>query len=128
MIDEEQHILRYWEKEFPHLKPRKNRGGNRIYSEKDIELIRLIKNMLRVDKLSLKGAKEAILKFLNESENVSLFHEMEKDGFSDLEDFTENNLVESKSKKKTTITFNLNEAEELLNLLKRFSFELSKKN
>lgn len=128
MIDEEQHILRYWEKEFPHLKPRKNRGGNRIYSEKDIELIKLIKNMLRVEKLSLKGAKESILKFLNESENVSLFQDMEKDSFSDLDNFAENHLVESKSKKKTSITFNLDEAKELLNLLRRFSFELSKKN
>ena len=36
ILDEEQYILRYWEKEFDFLKPRKNRAGNRIYSEKDL--------------------------------------------------------------------------------------------
>jgi len=58
MIDEEQHILRYWEKEFEQLNPKKNRAGNRIYSEKDISIIRIIKKLLREEKLSLKGAKE----------------------------------------------------------------------
>ena len=40
----EQYVLRYWEKEFSVLKPKKNRGGNRTYTQKDIELInRIIK-------------------------------------------------------------------------------------
>lgn len=60
MIDEEQHILRYWEKEFDQLKPKKNRGGNRIYSEKDLFIIKTIKKLIRQDKLSLKGAKEQL--------------------------------------------------------------------
>jgi DNA-binding transcriptional MerR regulator len=58
MIDEEQHILRYWEKEFEQLNPKKNRAGNRIYSDKDISIIKIIKKLLREEKLSLKGAKE----------------------------------------------------------------------
>ena len=60
LVNEEQHILRYWEKEFTQLKPRKNRGGNRIYSEKDLQLIKFIKKLLRKDKLSLAGAKENV--------------------------------------------------------------------
>ncbi len=60
LIDEEQHILRYWEKEFDSLKPRKNRAGNRVYSEKDYQTVKLIKKILREDKLSLKGAKEKL--------------------------------------------------------------------
>ena len=63
LVDEEQHILRYWEKEFDHLKPKKNRGGNRIYSDKDIKLIKQIKQLLRDEKLSLKGAQEKINQF-----------------------------------------------------------------
>ena len=31
------YVLRFWEKEFPHLKPRKNRAGNRAYQPKDIK-------------------------------------------------------------------------------------------
>jgi len=40
------HILRYWESEFPFLRPKRNRAGNRIYRKKDIELIMLIKKLL----------------------------------------------------------------------------------
>lgn len=62
LVDEEQHILRYWEKEFSQLKPKKNRGGNRAYSRKDIELIRLVKKLMRNEKLSLKAAKDFLAK------------------------------------------------------------------
>ena len=62
LVEEEQHILRYWEKEFSGLKPKKNRGGNRIYSEKDIQTIKTIKFYLRVQKLTIKEAKKEISK------------------------------------------------------------------
>ena len=65
MVDEEQHILRYWEKEFDELSARKNRGGNRIYSEKDIFIINTIKSLLRNDKLSIQGAKEKLSEILS---------------------------------------------------------------
>ena len=58
LVDEEQHILRYWEKEFPILRPKKNRGGNRTYSQRDIALIQKIKLMLRDEKISIKSAKD----------------------------------------------------------------------
>ena len=60
LIDEEQHILRYWEKEFDKLRPKKNRSGNRIYSNRDIYIIKTIKSLLRNDKIPLKDAKEKI--------------------------------------------------------------------
>lgn len=58
LIDEEPHILRYWEKEFPNLRPKKYRGGKRAYSAKDIAVLKHIKKLLREDMLSLKGARE----------------------------------------------------------------------
>ena len=33
------HVLRYWESEFPDLRPKKNRAGNRSYREKDIRMV-----------------------------------------------------------------------------------------
>ncbi len=57
MVDEESHILRYWEKEFSELKPKKNKGGNRIYSENDLKTILTIQKLIREDKLTLKDAK-----------------------------------------------------------------------
>lgn len=60
IIGEEAHVLRYWEKEFGKLKPKKNRAGNRVYSAKDLELLGRIKHYLREEKLSLKGAREKL--------------------------------------------------------------------
>jgi DNA-binding transcriptional MerR regulator len=54
----EQYVLRYWETEFPELKPAKNRAGNRIYTNKDIKLIIKIKNLLRDEKYTIEGAKK----------------------------------------------------------------------
>jgi DNA-binding transcriptional MerR regulator len=53
----EQYVLRYWETEFEQLKPQKNRAGNRIYTNKDIQTILLIKNLLRDKKYTIEGAK-----------------------------------------------------------------------
>lgn len=56
----EQYILRYWETEFEQLKPQKNRAGNRIYTNKDIQLILYIKNLLRERKYTIDGAKKIL--------------------------------------------------------------------
>ena len=56
----EQYILRYWENEFEQLKPAKNRAGNRIYTNKDIQLILEIKKLLREEKYTIEGAKKIL--------------------------------------------------------------------
>lgn len=56
----EQYVLRYWETEFEELKPQKNRAGNRIYTNKDIQLILHIKNLLRERKYTIEGAKKIL--------------------------------------------------------------------
>jgi DNA-binding transcriptional MerR regulator len=58
MIGEEQHVLRYWEREFPQLRPRKNRAGNRVYGAKDLEVLAVIKRLLREERYTVAGAKE----------------------------------------------------------------------
>lgn len=50
------YILRYWESEFPQLKPSKNRAGKRIYRQNDIRLIRRIKMLLYEEKFTIEGA------------------------------------------------------------------------
>lgn len=66
----EQYILRYWETEFEQLKPQKNRAGNRIYTNKDIDLILKIKTLLRDKKYTVEGAK----KILNSGDFDSQIH------------------------------------------------------
>ncbi|MBD3240221.1 MAG: MerR family transcriptional regulator [Chitinivibrionales bacterium] len=54
----EPHVLRYWESEFPHLRPKKNRAGNRAYRERDIELIEYIKYLLYEEQYTIPGARK----------------------------------------------------------------------
>jgi DNA-binding transcriptional MerR regulator len=53
-------LLRFWEKEFPQLQPRKNTRGNRMYSKKDIELFTQIHLLVREKGYTLEGAKNAL--------------------------------------------------------------------
>ena len=54
------HVLRYWESEFPSLKPRKNPSGQRIYAKADIEAIVEIKNLLYNHRYTISGAKKML--------------------------------------------------------------------
>ena len=54
------HVLRYWETEFPDLQPRKNRAGNRIYTERDVALVERIQHLLRDEKYTIEGARQAL--------------------------------------------------------------------
>jgi len=54
------HILRYWETEFPFLRPKRNRAGNRAYRKRDIDMILLIKRLLYEEGYTIEGAKQKI--------------------------------------------------------------------
>ena len=55
-----QHVLRYWETEFPVLRPRKNLSGRREYSKIDIDLIMRIKHLLYEEQYTTAGAKKKL--------------------------------------------------------------------
>ncbi len=59
-MDVPPHILRYWEEEFPMLRPRKNKTGQRIYSERDFEILTTIRQLLHVEKYTIAGARARI--------------------------------------------------------------------
>jgi DNA-binding transcriptional MerR regulator len=65
----EQYVLRYWETEFDQLKPQKNRAGNRIYTNKDIQVILQIKNLLRDKKYTIEGAKKILEDYAPDKNN-----------------------------------------------------------
>jgi|GEM_PF-3879017 len=56
----EQHVLRYWEQEFPKLRPKKNRAGNRQFREKDITTIKYIKHLLHNEQYTVAGARKKL--------------------------------------------------------------------
>jgi DNA-binding transcriptional MerR regulator len=55
------HVLRYWEKEFE-IGVKRNSAGRRIYSEQQVEKLRLIKHLVHREKLTVKGARRQIAK------------------------------------------------------------------
>lgn len=54
------HVLRYWEQEFPQLKPVKRRGNRRYYQRHEVQLIRQIRNLLYVDGFTISGARNQL--------------------------------------------------------------------
>ena len=60
ITDLKPYVLRYWETEFPSLKPIKNKAGNRTYKKHDIEVILDIKQLLYDKKFTIKGAVEEL--------------------------------------------------------------------
>src|ERR671913_27076 len=54
------YVLRYWETEFPALSPNKSRSGQRVYSEKELEVIRRIKQLLYEEGYTIAGAKKKL--------------------------------------------------------------------
>ena len=68
------HVLRYWEKEFTQIKPIKI-NNQRYYSSKDVEILRFINFLLKVKKMTIKGAKEILklkIKKLDGNQKFSL--------------------------------------------------------
>ncbi len=57
----EPYVLRYWESEFPFLKPRKSRSGQRLYVKKDIETIFEIKRLLYEERYTIEGVKKKFM-------------------------------------------------------------------
>ena len=54
------HVLRYWEQEFPQLKPVKRRGNRRYYQRKDVIIIRQIRGLLYDEGFTIGGARQRL--------------------------------------------------------------------
>ena len=54
------HVLRYWEQEFPQLKPVKRRGNRRYYQRQDVMLIRQIRSLLYEQGFTIGGARQKL--------------------------------------------------------------------
>ena len=59
-------LIRFWEKEFDILKPKKNKKGNRLFSLTDLNNFHLIYHMVKEQGLTLQGAKEKLKMNLGE--------------------------------------------------------------
>lgn len=67
-LGENQSTLRFWEKEFPQIKPIRSTSGLRYYTAQDIETLKIIKFLLRTKRLKIDAAKDQMK---SNSRNIS---------------------------------------------------------
>ena len=59
-LDLPQHVLRFWESRFPHIKPMKRGGGRRYYRREDVDLLRGIRQLLYGDGYTIRGVQRIL--------------------------------------------------------------------
>ena len=79
------HVLRYWEQEFPQLKPVKRRGNRRYYQRQDVLMIRQIRSLLYDQGFTIGGARQQ-LTGAPSAEQSSHYHQLIRQMISELED------------------------------------------
>lgn len=79
------HVLRYWEQEFPQLKPVKRRGNRRYYQRQDVLLIRQIRSLLYDQGFTIGGARQRMSGDDVKEEN-SQYKQMIRQMISELEE------------------------------------------
>lgn len=60
LLGEKPYVIRYWESEFSFLKPRKDEGRIRKYSEENIQLLKKIQDMLHTQRFTIEGARQKL--------------------------------------------------------------------
>jgi DNA-binding transcriptional MerR regulator len=60
LLDVRPHVLRYWETQFPMLRPRKGRSGSRMYREREVEMARRIRTLLYEKGFTIRGARHRL--------------------------------------------------------------------
>ncbi len=64
--------IRYWEKMFPLLRPKKNRRGDRMFTQRDIQLLKIIHHLLRTKGFTIEGARRHL------HAHQTLLHQLQK--------------------------------------------------
>ena len=78
MFKENTSLIRYWEKEFSILKPKKNKKGDRFFRPEDIKNLKMIYHLLRERKYTIEGAKEFIRNNRAAGEKHEMIESLEK--------------------------------------------------
>jgi DNA-binding transcriptional MerR regulator len=60
IVGVESYVLRYWETEFPFLKPRKTKSGQRLYIKKDVEFLLYVKRLLYQERYTIEGVRKRL--------------------------------------------------------------------
>jgi DNA-binding transcriptional MerR regulator len=69
MFDVNTSLIRFWEKEFDIIKPKKNKKGNRFFTKQDVDNFHLIYHLVKEKGMTLSGAKKKIKENKEDTEN-----------------------------------------------------------
>lgn len=80
LFDVNTSLVRFWEKEFDILKPRKNKKGNRLFTQKDLDNLYIIYNLVKERGYTLQGAKEMLKaeKIDDTTKKIEIINSLEK--------------------------------------------------
>lgn len=82
MFDVNTSLIRYWENEFDIIKPKKNKKGNRLFTQPDLANLRIIYHLVKERGFTLEGAKRKLKEnkkdVINEQEIISHLKEVKK--------------------------------------------------
>ena len=82
MFDVNTSLIRYWENEFDIIKPKKNKKGNRLFTQPDIANLKIIYHLVKERGFTLEGAKKKLKEnkkdVINEQEIISHLQEVKK--------------------------------------------------
>lgn len=70
-------LIRFWEKEFDVLQPKKNKKGNRLFTPKDVKNLQTIYHLVKEKGYTLEGAKIALNKETNLDKKIDLLSKLE---------------------------------------------------
>jgi DNA-binding transcriptional MerR regulator len=83
------HVLRYWEQEFPQLKPVKRRGNRRYYQREDVLTIRQIRSLLYEQGYTIGGARQRMTDEDGEASDPAEIQAVIKETIKELEELLE---------------------------------------
>ena len=79
MFDVNTSLIRFWEKEFDIIKPKKNKKGNRLFTKKDIDNFHIIYHLVKKKGMTLKGAKKKMKENKEDTEhNFEIIRSLEQ--------------------------------------------------
>jgi len=79
MFDVNTSLIRFWEKEFDILKPKKSKKGNRLFTKDDVDNFKLIHHLVKERRFTLNGAKDKLKKHKFEAKKeVEMVQSLEK--------------------------------------------------
>lgn len=69
LLEVKPYVLRYWETEFPDVKPSKSKSGQRLYKRRDVEMLVRIRELLYGERFTINGARKRLKEMMREYRN-----------------------------------------------------------